>query len=124
MTYAYGGIYMLPVLTSSTQAVFKELKTAHRYLVAELTQYYQRSPEHWDPQNGKYERGNRYMYGRLKIRAVDTMLCNQIFRFQRRFYCYIHRFSPHAANILRTEFNTIREGKKQELTFPVSLLPS
>ena len=115
MTYAYGGIYMLPVLTSSTQAVFKELKTAHRYLVAELTQYYQRSPEHWDPLNGKYERGNRYMYGRLKIRAVDTMLSNQIFRFQRRFYCYVHKFSPYAAELIRTEFNSIREGKKQEL---------
>ena len=120
MTYAYGGVYMLPVLNSSTQAVLKELKTAHRYLVAELTQYYQRSPEHWDPQNGKYERSNRYMYGRLQIRTIDNMMSNQIYRFQDRFYAYINSFSPNEAENLRLHYNASRQKNHQSAILRMS----
>ena len=115
LTYAYGGVYMLPVLNSSTQAVLKELKTAHRYLVAELTQYYQRSPEHWDPQNGKYERGNRYMYGRLQVRTVDSMISNQLYRFQTRFHSYIKSFSPNEAEKIRLNYNASRQKNRQSI---------
>ena len=84
-------------------------------IIEELTQYYQRSPEHWDPQNGKYERGNRYMYGRLQIRTVDNMISNQVYRFQKRFHSYINTFSSNEAEKIRLCYNASRQKNCQAL---------
>ena len=107
LTLAYSNIYLLPLLRHCTKATFQQIRKSHRYMVAELTQYYQRSKlsygkrtyldlngetqtfPHWDPDNGKYERGNRYMYGRIRIPTVNTMMMNQAQSFETRYWKYV-----------------------------------
>ena len=82
---AYGGVYMLPVLNDiRNQKCYRKLQTAHRYLVANLSQYYDRSTL-WDPENGKYENKTRYIYGRLGVKTLETMRCNQRLNYAKRF---------------------------------------
>ena len=86
---AYGGIYMLPVFTSYTKKIFSKLSTAHRYFVAKITQFYNRDPDHWDPDNNVYEAKNRHIYGRLRIKTFDTMCSNQRINFMNRYDSFL-----------------------------------
>ena len=53
---AYGNVYMLPILKNvKNQQCLRKFKSAHRYLVANITQFLQRS-ELWDPEQSKFER--------------------------------------------------------------------
>ena len=81
---AYYNIYMLPVLYDATQAALKVLRVAHRNFVSLLTQFHQRS-EFWNPDNNVYKPWNRYIYGRLRIPTLSTMICNQKYNFKNRF---------------------------------------
>ena len=114
LTLAYGNIYLLPVLRNSTKEVFKQIRKSHRNMTAELTQYYQRSKltfgtrtylnsdgesvhfPHWDPENGQFERGNRFMYSRIRIPTVDSMIRNQARSFEARYWLYVNKIGYEA----------------------------
>ena len=85
ITTAYSNVYMLPVLRDSSHLAWKKLKSAHRYLVANLTQFYKRCPTHWNKTLKIFNPKNRYIYGRLRIPTLDTMLYNQSIRFSARY---------------------------------------
>ena len=81
---AYSNVYMLPVLYDATAACMKILRVAHRNFVSLITQFHQRS-EFWDPDNSVFKAWNRYVYGRLSVPTLDTMIHNQkIGFFERR----------------------------------------
>jgi len=93
---SYGGIYMLPVIQNpSSQAILKKLKKAHRFFVANISQFYSRSP-HWDPDNKIFEAYDRYIYGEIRSKTFATMLHNQKMQFGIRYTKYIASFSNHA----------------------------
>ena len=109
LTLAYGNIFLLPLLRHSTKETFQQIRKSHRYMVAELTQYYQRSKlsygtrtfidsngqhqnfPHWDPENQQYERGNRFMYGRIRILTINVMMTNQAKSFETRYWDYVKK---------------------------------
>ena len=78
---AYNGIYCLPVFSEYTQHTWSKLKTAHRNFVMEVTQFKQRSPELWDPENGIYENSNTNVYGRLGLKKFDEIVEQQRQKF-------------------------------------------
>ena len=86
---AYGNIYMLPIFTNYTKKILGKLTTAHRYFVAKITQFYERDPIHWDPDNGVYESKNRHIYGRLRVKTFDTMFSNQKLNFNIRYDSFL-----------------------------------
>lgn len=90
---AYSNVYLLPVLSDSTHKSWQKLKTAHRYFVANVTQFYKRAKSYWNPDLGIYNAKNRYIYGRLRVPTLDTMVFNQKFRFSQRFSKYISSIS-------------------------------
>jgi len=114
VTLAYSNVYLLPVLRNSTKEVFKQIRKSHRNMIAELTQYYQRSKltygnrsyinsdgetvvfPHWDPENLQWERGNRFIYSRIRIPTVDSMLRNQAYSFESRYWHYIQEIGYEA----------------------------
>ena len=96
---AYGNIYMLPVFTKYTKAILSKLSTAHRYFIMKITQFKNRDPEHWDPDNRIYEARNRFIYGRLKIKTFDTMLINQQVKFAKRYDSFLESIRPHRPEI-------------------------
>ena len=81
---AYGNIYMLPIMYDVTNACLKILRVAHRNFVSLITQFHQRS-EFWNPDKGIYKPWNRYIYGRLQIPTLSTMISNQAIGFRKRF---------------------------------------
>ena len=85
---AYGNVYMLPVLYDTTAACMKLLRVAHRNFVSLITQFHQRS-SFWDPENNIYKAWNRYVYGRLSIPTLDTMVHNQKIGFVERRQNYV-----------------------------------
>ena len=131
LAYAYGNTYLLPCVRDTTATNLQVLKKAHRNFVAEITQYYQRSKTtyanksyydpvtntdkpfpYWDPDNGHYERGNRYLYGRLRVCTVDTMLHNQTQKFEKRYVDYIACFDPASSLLI---FGSIHKPKSSRI---------
>ena len=91
---AYGAVYLLPVMTESTNQSWQKLKTAHRHFVTKITQYRERDRENWNEQAGNLKPQNRYIYGRLRVPTLDTMLHNQVLGFNDRFTKYLHSLNP------------------------------
>ena len=89
ITTAYANVYLLPVLRDSSHAAWQALKSAHRYLVGNITQFFKRSPTHWNKSQKIFNAKNRYIYGRLRIPTLDTMAHNQAIRFTARYQKFL-----------------------------------
>ena len=81
------GVSICCLSKNSTLAAFKVLRVAHRNFISLVTQFHQRS-EHWNPDHGIYRPWNRYIYGRLRIPTLDTMIHNQTIAFKKRFNAF------------------------------------
>ena len=81
-------VYMLEVLDKYSKDQFQKLKNAHRYLTERISQFRERS-DHWDPDNGVFDRKDRYIYGRLRLEKFVNQKDLQTLSFDVRFNNYL-----------------------------------
>jgi len=88
---AYANVYLLPILEFRPKILVK-LRKAHSFLIQRVTQWKEREDRAiYNPEQGKKTIRNRYVYGRLRIKTLETMIHNQRIGFAQRYEIYCDR---------------------------------